>query len=107
MHFTAFHPDWKMLEVSPTPATTLSRAREIARRNGVRYAYTGNVHDRRGESTWCHQCGNLLIERDWYELGTWGLDAHGRCAVCGTPCAGVFEARPGGWGSRRQPVAMA
>ena len=107
MHFTAFHPDWKMLEVSPTPATTLSRAREIARRNGVRYAYTGNVHDRRGESTWCHQCGHLLIERDWYELGTWGLDAHGRCAACGTPCAGVFEARPGDWGSRRQPVAMA
>ena len=107
MHFTAFHPDWKMLDVSPTPAATLSRAREIARRNGVRYAYTGNVHDRRGESTWCHQCGNLLVERDWYELGTWGLDAHGRCAACGTPCAGVFEARPGDWGSRRQPVAMA
>lgn len=107
MHFTAFHPDWKMLDVSPTPAATLSRAREIARRNGVRYAYTGNVHDRRGESTWCHQCGHLLIERDWYELGTWGLDAHGRCAACGTPCAGVFEARPGDWGSRRQPVAMA
>ena len=107
MHFTAFHPDWKMLDVSPTPAATLSRAREIARRNGVRYAYTGNVHDRRGESTWCHQCGNLLVERDWYELGTWGLDAHGRCAACGTPCAGVFEAWPGEWGSRRQPVAMA
>ncbi len=107
MHFTAFHPDWKMLDVSPTPAATLSRARDIARRNGVRYAYTGNVHDRRGESTWCHQCGNLLVERDWYELGTWGLDAHGRCAACGTPCAGVFEARPGDWGSRRQPVAMA
>ena len=107
MHFTAFHPDWKMLDVSPTPAATLSRARDIARRNGVRHAYTGNVHDRRGESTWCHQCGNLLIERDWYELGTWGLDAHGRCAACGTPCAGVFEARPGDWGSRRRPVAMA
>ena len=107
MHFTAFHPDWKMLDVSPTPAATLSRARDIASRNGVRYAYTGNVHDRRGESTWCHQCGNLLIERDWYELGTWDLDAHGRCAVCGTPCAGVFEGQPGDWGSRRQPVAMA
>jgi len=107
MHFTAFHPDWKMLDVPVTPMATLSRARDIARRNGVRHAYTGNVHDRQGESTWCHGCGALLIERDWYELGAWGLDAQGRCAACGTPCAGVFEARPGAWGSRRQPVAMA
>jgi pyruvate formate lyase activating enzyme len=106
MHFTAFHPDWKMRDVPSTPASTLARAREIALRNGVRYAYTGNVHDSRGGSTWCHSCGALLIERDWYELGTWGLDAHGRCAACGTPCAGVFEAEAGHWGSRRMPVAM-
>ena len=65
MHFTAFHPDWKMLDVPVTPMATLSRARDIARRNGVRHAYTGNVHDRQGESTWCHGCGALLIERDW------------------------------------------
>ncbi len=106
MHFTAFHPDWKMLDVPPTPPSTLTRAREIALRNGVRYAYTGNVHDSRGGSTWCHACEALLIERDWYELGTWGLTAGGRCAACGTPCAGVFEARPGTCGSRRMPVAM-
>jgi pyruvate formate lyase activating enzyme len=106
MHFTAFHPDWKMRDVPATPAATLSHAREIARRNGVRYAYTGNVHDSRGGSTWCHKCGALLIERDWYELGTWGLDSDGRCVNCGTPCAGVFETRPGDWGSRRLPVAM-
>jgi pyruvate formate lyase activating enzyme len=106
MHFTAFHPDWKMRDVPPTPLSTLTRAREIAVRNGVRYAYTGNVHDSRGGSTWCHGCGALLIERDWYELGAWGLDAQGRCAACGTPCAGIFEAAPGQWGSRRMPVAM-
>jgi pyruvate formate lyase activating enzyme len=106
MHFTAFHPDWKMLDVPPTPPSTLTRAREIALRNGVRYAYTGNVHDSRGGSTWCHACEVLLIERDWYELGTWGLTAGGRCAACGTSCAGVFEACPGTWGSRRMPVAM-
>jgi pyruvate formate lyase activating enzyme len=106
MHFTAFHPDWKMLDVPPTPPSTLTRAREIALGNGVRYAYTGNVHDSRGGSTWCHACEALLIERDWYELGTWGLSAGGRCAACGTSCAGVFEACPGTWGSRRMPVAM-
>jgi len=106
MHFSAFHPDWKMRDVPPTPPATLTRAREIARRAGVRYAYTGNVHDPAGGSTWCHNCGALLIERDWYQLGTWGLTAEGRCAACGTLCAGRFEAEPGTWGSRRLPIAM-
>jgi pyruvate formate lyase activating enzyme len=91
-------------DAPPTPPATLSRAREIARRHGVRYVYTGNVHDTKGDSTWCHQCGALLIERDWYELGRWGLDASGRCKQCGTVCAGVFEGQPGDWGSRRMPV---
>jgi pyruvate formate lyase activating enzyme len=107
MHFSAFHPDWKMLDIPATPPATLSRAREIALGNGVRYAYTGNVHDSDGGSTRCHSCGALLIERDWYELGQWGLDAHGCCSQCGTRCAGVFEARPGSWGARRQPVRLA
>jgi pyruvate formate lyase activating enzyme len=106
MHFTAFHPDWKMLDVRATPAATLARARAMAKRQGVRYAYTGNVHDAEGGSTWCHQCGTLLIERDWYQLGRWGLDSAGSCGACGTPCAGVFESRPGSWGRRRLPVAM-
>jgi len=106
MHFTAFHPDWKMLDVPPTPLGTLTRARSIALNNGVRYAYTGNVHDVKGESTYCHHCGETLIGRDWYVLSTWNLDEHGACKKCGTPCAGVFEAKPGTWGSRRQPVRL-
>lgn len=106
MHFTAFHPDYKLLDRPPTPAATLTRAREIARSNGVRYAYTGNVHDRSGGSTYCSGCGAPLIERDWYALASWNLDASGRCRFCGTPCAGVFEARPGTWGARRLPVRM-
>ena len=106
MHFTAFHPDWKMLDVPPTPLASLTRAREIAINNGVRYAYTGNVHDAKGESTYCHQCGETLIGRDWYVLSTWNLDEHGACKHCGTPCAGVFEAQAGTWGSRRQPVRL-
>jgi len=106
MHFTAFHPDWKMLDVPPTPFGTLTKARRIAMNNGVRYAYTGNVHDEKGESTYCHHCGEKLIGRDWYVLSTWNLDEHGACKKCGTPCAGVFEAKPGTWGSRRQPVRL-
>jgi pyruvate formate lyase activating enzyme len=107
VHFTAFHPDWKMRDRPPTPPATLSRAREIAISNGVRYAYTGNVHDATGQSTTCHGCGALLIERDWYELGRWGLDDAGRCRSCGTSCAGVFDGAPGGWGARRLPVRLA
>jgi pyruvate formate lyase activating enzyme len=106
MHFTAFHPDWKMMDIPPTPAKTLSHARQIALDNGVHYAYTGNVHDKGGESTYCHHCGQRLIGRDWYVLSEWNLDKNGRCNHCGTPCAGVFEKEPGHWGARRQPVYL-
>jgi len=107
MHFTAFHPDYKMMDISSTPLTTLQRARRIAMKNGVRYAYIGNAHDVEGDSTYCHQCGTRLIERDWYVLGDWQLDADGCCKKCGTRCAGVFEAEHGVWGSRRQVVRLA
>jgi pyruvate formate lyase activating enzyme len=107
MHFTAFHPDYKMLDRPPTPTETLSRARAIAMENGVRYAYTGNVWDVEGQSTFCHACGAMLIERHGYELGAWSLADDGSCTACGTRCAGVFAGRPGDWGSRRLPVRMA
>ncbi|MHB8744208.1 MAG: AmmeMemoRadiSam system radical SAM enzyme, partial [Sulfuricaulis sp.] len=107
MHFTAFHPDWKMRDIPPTPLTTLTRARRIAIKNGVRYAYTGNVHDEEGGSTYCHLCGTRLIGRNWYSITSWNLDAQGKCKACGTACAGVFEAIPGKWGARRQPIRLA
>ena len=107
MHFTAFHPDWKMLDRPPTPPETLRRARRIAVTNGVRYAYTGNLHDVDGQSTRCSGCGRVVIERDWYQLGDWALDPQGRCSGCGTRCAGVFDERPGAWGPRRVPVRLA
>ncbi len=107
MHFTAFHPDWKMKNVPATPTATLIRAREIAMDNGVHYAYTGNVHDAHGGSTWCHACGQKLIGRDWYELSDWNLDEKGCCKACGTALPGVFESRAGSWGAQRQPVYMA
>ncbi len=106
MHFSAFHPDYRMTDTPATPPETLTRARRIAASNGVRYAYTGNVHDPRGGSTYCHRCGELLIGRDWYQLSTWRLDRDGRCRSCGTPCAGRFAAEPGRWGARRLPVRL-
>jgi pyruvate formate lyase activating enzyme len=107
MHFSAFHPDWKMLDHPSTPPKTLTRCRKIATRNGVRYAYTGNVHDEQGDATFCHQCGSKVIQRDWYELTGWDLDEKGRCKRCGTRCAGRVDTTPGGWGRRRQPVRLA
>ncbi|MGH9381663.1 MAG: AmmeMemoRadiSam system radical SAM enzyme [Thermoanaerobaculia bacterium] len=107
LHFTAFHPDWKMRDRPPTPPETLSRARRIALAEGLHFVYTGNVHDRQGGSTWCPACGALLIERDWYRLGNWTLTPDGRCSRCDYPIPGVFAARPGTWGPRRLPVRLA
>ncbi len=106
LHFTAFHPDWKMLDHAATPPATLTRARRIAMENGLHYVYTGNVRDPQGGSTWCPQCGSLLIERDGYRIGRWGLDASGHCLDCGAAVPGVFGERPGTWGARRLPVHM-
>jgi pyruvate formate lyase activating enzyme len=106
VHFTAFHPDWRMQDRPPTPAATLRRARQIALRNGLRYAYTGNVHDPAGDSTYCAACGERVIGRDWYQLTGWRLTADGHCRACGAPCPGVFEPQPGDWGPRRLPVRL-
>ena len=106
VHFTAFHPDWKMLDRPPTPPSTLSRSRQIARRSGIRHVYTGNVHDPEGSSTYCHACGAKLIDRDWYVLGEYHLTDDGRCARCDTPCPGRFDGPAGTWGARRQPVRL-
>ena len=106
IHFTAFHPDFKMLDKPPTPPSTLTMARRIAVKNGLRYAYTGNVHDEEGGSTYCHQCGSKLIGRDWYVMTAWNLTDDGRCRFCGTACAGVFDGPPGRWGAKRLPVRL-
>jgi pyruvate formate lyase activating enzyme len=106
MHFTAFHPDWKMMDRPHTPPQTLTRARRIAMKNGVRYAYTGNVHDEAGGSTYCHQCGARLIGRDWYVITHWNLTGDGRCPACHAVCPGVLESGHGEWGDARQPVRL-
>lgn len=106
MHFSAFHPDWKMMDKPRTPPETLTRAREIAIANGIRYPYTGNVYDTVGESTYCHNCGAMLIERCWYKLGHWGLTDEGHCLKCHTPLPGVFNGPPGTWGPQRKMVRI-
>lgn len=105
VHFTAFHPDFRMLQSPPTPARTLTHARSIALSEGLRYVYTGNIHDKESGSTYCHGCGKLLIERDWFELGEYHIK-DGKCKFCGMSCAGCFEDKPDGWGARRQTVRI-
>ena len=106
LHFTAFHPDYRMMDKPRTSSEALSRAREVAKKNGVNHVYTGNVHDTRGGSTWCPDCAALLIERDWYRLGQWHMDAQGCCQSCGYLLPGVYEDQPGTWGPQRQPVVL-
>lgn len=106
LHFTAFHPDWKMRDKPRTPASTLTRARDIATNKGLNYVYTGNVHDSKGGSTYCPSCHEQVINRDWYELGLWRLDDGGHCLNCGYHIAGRFNGPPGDWGAKRVPVRM-
>jgi pyruvate formate lyase activating enzyme len=106
LHFSAFHPDFKMLDIGPTPPATLTRARRIALAAGLKYVYTGNVHDREGGTTFCPGCGTALIARDWYEILDYCLTADGRCRACATPLAGRFEAFHGQFGRNRIPVRV-
>jgi pyruvate formate lyase activating enzyme len=107
LHFTAFHPDFKMRDVPPTSPRTLTRARRIAMDAGLQFVYTGNVHDEDGGATRCPGCGTRVIGRDWYVLTAWHLDDTGRCLSCGTRIPGRFDGPPGRWGARRQPVRLA
>jgi pyruvate formate lyase activating enzyme len=106
MHFSAFHPDWKMRDKPHTTRQSLLLAREIALNNGVRYVYVGNVHAKLAASTYCHACGELLIGRDRYTLHDWNLDEGGRCDHCGEKCAGHFSPKPAQWGAKRVAVRM-
>jgi pyruvate formate lyase activating enzyme len=106
LHFTAFHPDYKMMDVPHTPPSTLTRARRIALAQGLRYVYTGNVHDEKGGSTYCPGCGAPLILRDWYRIDDYRVTPDGRCPDCGTAIAGRFETFRRAFGPRRIPVAI-
>ncbi len=106
LHLTAFHPDFKMTDLPATPPATLIRARQQARAAGLHHVYTGNVQDSAGQATYCATCNEQLIERDWYRLGDWRLDAQGRCTACHTPLSGQFDPAPGNWGPHRQQIKI-
>ena len=107
LHFTAFHPDYKMTDVPATPPATLVRARRIALAEGLRYVYTGNVHDREGGTTSCPQCALPLIVRDWYDIRRYVLTAAGTCPGCGCAIAGRFGAYAGQPRPGREPIRLA
>jgi pyruvate formate lyase activating enzyme len=106
IHFTAFHPDYKLDDVGPTPAATLHRARDIALAEGIQYVYTGNVHDIEGGTTFCPGCNKPVIVRDWHRILAYSLTADGRCEHCGTAVKGRFEEFSGQFGRRRIPVRV-
>ena len=106
LHFTAFHPSYKLTDRDRTPAETLRRARQIALGNGLQHVYTGNVHDRAGGTTSCSECSRPLIERDWHQIVNYHLSKEGACPDCGTRLAGRFAGKAGGFGRQRIPVSM-
>ncbi|KOR29777.1 pyruvate formate lyase-activating protein [Achromatium sp. WMS2] len=107
LHFSAFHPTYRLNDVVATSAKTLNMARNIALNNGIHYVYVGNVHDPSGNSTWCHGCSKQVIQRKGYQLRAWSLDSNGKCKNCGTIIPGNLESQPGTWGSRRLPINIA
>ena len=106
LHFSAFHPDYRMTDVPATPPETLRRARRIAREAGLRHVYTGNIHDVEGDTTLCAGCGGKLIVRDWYQILDYRLDKQGRCPDCQAPLLGRFAESRDRFGRRRIPVLL-
>lgn len=102
LHFSAFHPDYKMLDKDFTPLETLVRARNIAIKNGLNYVYTGNIPNVQTSSTYCTNCGKKIIERQYYRVSNWKLDQNHNCQTCGTKCPGIFQKNAGNWGNKRQ-----
>lgn len=106
IHFSAFHPDYKMQDIAATPADTLVRARRIAMDEGLQYGYTGNVHNREGDTTYCPNCRAELIVRDWYDLHRYTVTPQGTCPHCSHAIAGRFDAKPGNFGRKRIPLRV-
>jgi pyruvate formate lyase activating enzyme len=106
LHFSAFHPDYKMPDIPATPPATLERARNVALLQGLNYVYTGNVHHQEGDTTFCPNCHEILIERDWYQINQYRMTANAQCPDCSTSVAGNFDAQAGSFGRRRIPITL-
>jgi pyruvate formate lyase activating enzyme len=107
LHFTAFHPDFRVKDRGPTPPETLKRARQQALKAGIKFVYTGNIVDVKGGSTYCPKCKFCLIERDWHNILKYNLKGN-KCANCSEIIPGIFPAdsTPGDWGRRRMAVQL-
>lgn len=106
LHFTGFHPDFRMQDREATPIETLLKAREIAKQIGLKHVYIGNRHHKAAQSSYCASCGKLAIGRDHYALSEWNLDEQGCCLDCGSQMSGRFDGAPGTWGRKRRPVRI-
>lgn len=106
LHFSAFHPDYKMGDIPQTPVKTLTRARNIALAKGLHHVYTGNIHNIEGDTTFCPKCHSNLIERDWYQINRYQLEPNGECPQCGEMLSGRFDANAGNFGRHRIPIQM-
>jgi len=91
LHFTAFHPDFKLRDKPATPAETLHRAREIALKAGLHFVYEGNIYSEAG-NTYCPGCGEVLIRRSWHDVLENRMK-NGSCAKCGRTIPGVWEVK--------------
>ena len=105
VHFTAFHPDFRLMDRERTPPETLLAAYDIAIRAGLNYVYVGNIQAPPQQTTYCPSCRRPLIQREGYNLRLYALDGN-RCRHCGTTIPGHYDPAPGNWGSRRQPVRI-
>jgi pyruvate formate lyase activating enzyme len=105
IHFTAFHPDFRLKDRPCTPHETLIEAREIALAAGLTFVYTGNVVDPRRQSTYCPRCGTMVVGRDWHRITVYRMVGD-RCSSCGQTIPGRFDQAAGQWGRRRIPVDL-
>jgi len=106
LHFTAFHPDYKMINIPATSGAKLSEARQIALAAGLQYVYTGNVHDKTGGTTLCSKCKQTLVVRDWYQIKDYAVTDGGKCSHCGAVLAGHFEKFEKQHGRQRIPLVI-
>jgi pyruvate formate lyase activating enzyme len=90
IHFTRFHPEYKLLNLPPTPISTLEHAREIAMSKGIHYAFVGNVPGHESNSTYCPKCKKVVVKR----TGMFTTEIHlnnGKCEYCGHTIPGVWN----------------
>ncbi len=90
LHFSRFYPMYKLKNLPPTPVETLIEARKIALEVGLDFVYVGNVYTEDGETTFCPNCNNKVVERYGYNITSYNIDSKGRCKYCGNKIYGIW-----------------